>query len=78
MVSRVEDRASNMLVQYRQHQQQEMMQLVKKSKALRFKRYSSSSSSSFNGAKDDGISSAIFFLACIACSPFHTSPQPPA
>ncbi|XP_021719933.1 uncharacterized protein LOC110687601 [Chenopodium quinoa] len=61
MVSRVEE-----AIKGRQQQQQrdQVMQIVQcnKSKVKKFKRSSSN-------LEEDGASSAIFFLACIACAP---------
>lgn len=54
-----------------EYKQQEVMQLNKttQGKKLKFKR----SVNSCNGEKDDPISSAMFFLACIGC---YTSSAP--
>ncbi|PON85305.1 hypothetical protein TorRG33x02_189730 [Trema orientale] len=66
MVSKVEEamkkRQQQQEQQQFQHQQKQMQ--CNKGKVVKFKRSSSN-------LEDDGVSSAILLLACIACAPSH-------
>lgn len=67
MVSKVEEAMKkNWEKQQQQQQQKQIMNMhCNKGKASKFKR-------STSNLEDDGASSAILFLACIACTPhFH-------
>ncbi|XVF54641.1 hypothetical protein PTKIN_Ptkin05aG0197600 [Pterospermum kingtungense] len=70
MVSKVEEamkRQQNQKGKVQSHQQQQQKQMImqcNKGKTSKFKR------SSFN-LEDDGASSAILLLACIACTPSY-------
>ncbi|CAO2824707.1 unnamed protein product [Amaranthus hypochondriacus] len=65
MVSRVEEAIKG---RNQQQQQKQMVQIMQcnKGKINKFKRSTSS-------LEEDGASSAILFLACIACAPSSTS-----
>jgi hypothetical protein len=66
MVSKVEEamkKNKQQQQQYQNHQQQKQIQ-CNKGKTGKFKRSSSN-------VEDDGVSSAILFLACIACAPSY-------
>jgi hypothetical protein len=66
MVSKVEEamkKNKQQQQQYQNHQQQKQIQ-CNKGKTGKFKRSSSN-------VEDDGVSSAILFLACIACTPSY-------
>lgn len=68
MVSKVEEamkRNKQQQLPQQQNQQQQLqkqIQCINKGKAGKFKRSSSN-------LEEDGVSSAILFLACIACAP---------
>ena len=65
MVSKVEEAMKKRQVQQEQHYQQQQKQMqCNKGKVVKFKRSSSN-------LEDDGLSSAILLLACIACAPSH-------
>lgn len=66
MVSKVEEALKkNKQQQQQQHQSQQQKQIqCNKGKAGKFKRSSSN-------LEEDGASSAILFLACIACAPSY-------
>jgi hypothetical protein len=66
MVSKVEEAMKkNKQQQSQQHNQQQQKQIhCNKGKAGKFKRSSSN-------VEEDGLSSAILFLACIACAPSY-------
>ncbi|XP_062114920.1 uncharacterized protein LOC133828859 [Humulus lupulus] len=64
MVSKVEEATKKrQLAQQDQQQHQKQMQ-CNKGKVVKFKRSSSN-------LEDDGVSSAILLLACIACTPSY-------
>ncbi|GKV13844.1 hypothetical protein SLEP1_g24816 [Rubroshorea leprosula] len=67
MVSKVDQEAMKKRQQQAQGQQQQQMQKqiqCNKGKTCKFKRSSSN-------LEDDGASSAILLLACIACTPYY-------
>ena len=66
MVSKVEEAMKRKQQPQQQNQQQQLQKQIQcnKGKAGKFKRSSSS-------LEEDGASSAILFLACIACAPSY-------
>jgi len=66
MVSKVEEamKKNKQQQSQQQHQQQQKQIQCNKGKAGKFKRSSSN-------VEEDGLSSAILFLACIACAPSY-------